>query len=135
MADNDLLRHFFGGFVRLHILHHAVKESICGVDMIAELKRHGYRLGPGTLYPILHDLEKAGYLVALAEEVVSGKRRKNYRITSNGRKLLEEARAKLRELVDEVVEGRDEMVHTHEAGKRPNASVSKPLPRKRGSKG
>jgi DNA-binding PadR family transcriptional regulator len=104
MEDNDLLRHFFGGFVRLHVLHHAAEESICGVGMIAELKRHGYRLGPGTLYPILHDLEQTGYLV-LQPEVVDGKRRKNYRITEKGRKLLAEARAKLRELVDEVVEG------------------------------
>lgn len=105
MADNDLLRHFFGGFVRLHILHHAGEGSICGVEMIAELKRHGYRLGPGTLYPILHDLEHSGYLV-LAAEVVEGKRRKNYRITSKGRRLLADARAKLRELVDEVVDGK-----------------------------
>jgi hypothetical protein len=61
MTD-DLLRHFFGGFVRLHILYHADKEPVCGVEMIDELKRHGYRLGPGTLYPILHHLEEAGYL-------------------------------------------------------------------------
>jgi PadR family transcriptional regulator, regulatory protein PadR len=106
MAGNDLVRHFFGGFVRLHILHHAAEETICGVGMIAELKRHGYKLGPGTLYPILHNLEQSGYLVAEAE-VVEGKRRKNYRITTKGRKLLIDARAKLKELVDEVIEGQD----------------------------
>src|SRR2546422_10254770 len=91
MANNHLLRHFFGGFVRLHILHHAAEESICGVGMIKELKRHGYKLGPGTLYPILHDLEQTGYLVPEAE-IVNGKRRKNYRINSNGRRLLADAR-------------------------------------------
>jgi DNA-binding PadR family transcriptional regulator len=74
--------------------------------MIEELKRHGYKLGPGTLYPILHDLEQGGYLV-LKAEIVDGKRRKNYRITPKGRRLLTDARAKLRELVDEVVEGRE----------------------------
>ena len=104
MEGNDLLRHFFGGFVRLHILHHAAEESICGVGMIEELQRHGYKLGPGTLYPILHHLEQSNYLVAEAE-VVEGKRRKNYRITPKGQKVLAEARAKLRELVHEVVEG------------------------------
>jgi len=103
MADNDLLRHFFGGFVRLHILHHAAEESICGVGMIAELKRHGYRLGPGTLYPILHGLEQNGFL-ARDNTIVDGKQRKNYRITAKGRKLLAEARAKLKELVEEVLE-------------------------------
>ena len=59
---NDLIRHFFGGFVRLHILYHAAKEPICGVDMIAELRRHGYHLSPGTLYPILHTLEAGKYV-------------------------------------------------------------------------
>lgn len=106
MASDELLRHFFGGFVRLHILYHAEKEAICGVEMIEELQRHGYKLSPGTLYPILHHLEDAGYL-SCKEAVVSGKRRKNYRITKKGRKLLAEAQDKLRELFAEVVEDQD----------------------------
>ena len=106
MPDHELIRHFFGGFVRLHILYHARKEPICGVEMIEELERHGYRLSPGTLYPILHHLEQSGY-VSCKEAVVAGKRRKNYRITSKGRKLLSDAQDKLRELFSEVVEDRD----------------------------
>lgn len=107
MAE-DLLRHFFGGFVRMHVLYHAAKEPVWGVAIMAELERHGYRLTPGTLYPILHQLEAAGYLTAKTV-VVSGKRRKNYRITKAGRKLLSDARGKLRELVSEVLEDRDRM--------------------------
>lgn len=103
MTGDDLLKHFFGGFVRLHILHHAVLAPIYGVEMIAELGRHGYKLSPGTLYPILHDLSKAGYLTS-EDEVVDGKRRKNYRATKKGERLLREARSKLRELFHEVVE-------------------------------
>lgn len=53
MASDELLRHFIGGFVRLHILNHAEKVAICGAEMIEELKRHGYDLSPGTLYPIV----------------------------------------------------------------------------------
>jgi PadR family transcriptional regulator PadR len=102
MGRDDLLKHFFGGFVRLHILHHAVKEPIYGVEMIAELGRHGYKLGPGTMYPILHDLEVGGYLTC-REIVVDGKRRKTYRATATGAKLLREVRAKLKELFEEVV--------------------------------
>jgi len=30
--------------------------------MIQELSRHGYRLGPGTLYPLLHGMEAQGLL-------------------------------------------------------------------------
>lgn len=103
MAGDDLLKHFFGGFVRLHILHHAVLEPIYGIEMIEELGRHGYKLSPGTLYPILHGLADAGYLTS-EDEVVDGKRRKNYRATKKGEKLLREAREKLRELFREVAE-------------------------------
>jgi len=34
---DDLLRHFFGGFVRMHILYHAAKEPVWGVEIIEEL--------------------------------------------------------------------------------------------------
>ena len=113
---NELLRHFFGGFVRMHILYHAAKEPIWGVEMIKELRRHGHSLSPGTLYPILHHLEEAGFLVSKTT-VVSGKQRKNYRITKAGQKLLEDARKKLRELVSEVLEDRDGL-HQEEGKKR-----------------
>jgi DNA-binding PadR family transcriptional regulator len=103
MAGDALLRHFFGGFVRMHILHHAVIEPIYGVAMIAELARHGYKLSPGTLYPILHDLEQSGYLTC-QEDVVDGKRRKTYRATKKGEKLLHDGKLKLRELFREVIE-------------------------------
>ena len=106
MGD-DLLRHFFGGFVRLHLLYHAGQAPIYGSEMIEELRRHGYNLSPGTLYPILHQLEQGGYLTC-EDAVVAGKRRKNYRITDEGRRLLIDARAKLRELVAEVVDHEDE---------------------------
>lgn len=102
MAKNNLLRHFFGGFVRLHLLHHASIEAICGVEMMEELQRHGYRLGPGTMYPILHELCEGGFL-RVSEEVRNGRRRKNYRITKKGERLLVDAQHKLRELVDEVL--------------------------------
>jgi DNA-binding PadR family transcriptional regulator len=105
MADH-VLRHLFTGFVRLHILYHAAEEPICGVEIMAELRRHGYRLGPGTLYPILHQLQEARYLTS-EETVVSGKRRKNFRITRRGSRLLREARQKLRELAGEVLDHRD----------------------------
>lgn len=107
MAD-EIFRHFFAGFVRLHVLYHADKEPVCGVDIIEELKRHGYDISAGTLYPILRSLANAGY-VEWTNEVVKGKRRKNYRITRKGRQILKEARQKVRELVGEIVEDQDKM--------------------------
>jgi PadR family transcriptional regulator len=58
MGDKDL----YSGLIRLHVLHHACQEPIFGVGIIEELGRHGYRLSPGTLYPLLHGLEEKGYL-------------------------------------------------------------------------
>ncbi len=97
-----LTKMFFGGFVRLHVLYHATKEPVFGVEMMEELARHGYDVGAGTLYPMLHQLEAAGYLVSYAE-VVAGKQRKYYRATPEGAAALEAAKAKLRELVAEVL--------------------------------
>ncbi len=100
---SDLLtKMFLGGFVRLHVLYHAVNEPIFGVEMMEELARHGYEVGAGTLYPMLHQLEEVGYL-ASHTEVVAGKQRKYYRSTPAGVVALEEAKTKLRELVTEVL--------------------------------
>jgi DNA-binding PadR family transcriptional regulator len=97
-----LSRLFFAGFVRLHILYHATEEPSCGVDIVAELARHGYRLSFGTVYPVFHELEEAGYLTSQAR-VVAGKQRKYYRATAEGRKALQVAKEKLRELAAEVL--------------------------------
>ena len=100
-----LTRLFLGGFVRMHILYHAAKGPVYGVEMMEELRRHGYEIGAGTLYPILHQLEEVGYL-ASSVEVVAGKQRKYYRATPDGIDALEAAKEKLRELVAEVLDDR-----------------------------
>jgi len=48
-------------FIKLHILYHAGKEELFGVGLMEELARHGYEIGPGTLYPTLNKLERAGF--------------------------------------------------------------------------
>jgi PadR family transcriptional regulator PadR len=99
-SDQDL----YSGLIRLHVLHHAVEEPIFGLGMIEELARHGYRISPGTLYPLLHSLEKKGYL--RSSEQRNGKsRRKVYRATPRGERALEAAKNKVRELFQELVEG------------------------------
>lgn len=99
--SDNIKRDFFLGFIRLHILYHASQEPIFGLDMIRELERHGYNLSPGTLYPILHALERDGFLQS-DKEVVKGKIRKYYSTTERGRKALAEALAKVRELMEEI---------------------------------
>jgi DNA-binding PadR family transcriptional regulator len=68
-----------------------------------ELAHHGYSVSPGTLYPTLHGLEKAGYL-ASERRVVGGRQRRYYTITPTGKAALADARTRLRELVNEVLE-------------------------------
>lgn len=98
-------RELYSGLIRLHVLHHAVQEPIFGLGMIEELARHGYRISPGSLYPLLQGLEKKGYLKS--KEQRSGRSvRKVYRATPLGSRALEQAKAKIRELFREVVEGK-----------------------------
>jgi PadR family transcriptional regulator PadR len=94
----------YSGLVRIHILYHACQGPIFGLGMIEELRRHGYRLSAGTLYPLLHGLEIRGYLHS--REVRSGRSiRRIYRATAAGRKALALAREKVKELVGELLEG------------------------------
>jgi PadR family transcriptional regulator PadR len=111
MPEDPVTRHFFNGFIRLHILYHAAKERTYGAEIAEELVRHGYRLSQGTLYPTLHLLEDLGYLRSQGE-VVRGRRRKYYRATPAGRKVLAEARQKLTELVSEIIEDQDQPFQT-----------------------
>ena len=97
-------RQFILGFIRIHILYHASREAVCGVDLARELARHGYTLGPGTLYPILHSLQTAGYLHCDIQ-ITGGRQRKAYRLTKRGIAALKEARGLINELVKEVMEG------------------------------
>ena len=100
-----MFKDFFLGFVKTHILYHASRGPIYGVEMLEELGRHGYRLSPGTLYPTLHRLEAEGYL-SVQKRVVGGRVRKYYTITELGIVVLDEARKKIAELVDEVLRER-----------------------------
>ncbi|MCX5734944.1 MAG: PadR family transcriptional regulator [candidate division NC10 bacterium] len=99
-----MLRDLFLGFIRIHILFHASEAPVFGVALMAELARHGYRVGPGTLYPVLHSLERQGYL-RQDGQVVNGKVRKYYHLTPAGRRTLRRAQGQLHELVGEVLPG------------------------------
>jgi DNA-binding PadR family transcriptional regulator len=99
MDNIDLL----SGLIRLHILYHAARAPVFGLELIRELRRHGYELSPGTLYPLLHRMEKRGYLRS-NEKPAGGRVRRFYRATPKGRKALEDARTKVRELFGELFE-------------------------------
>ncbi|RKJ95036.1 PadR family transcriptional regulator [Alicycliphilus denitrificans] len=98
MEHHDLL----SGLIRLHVLHHAAEQEIYGQWMINELAHHGYRLSPGTLYPMLHKMERDGYLISRQER--EGRTvRKLYSITTKGKEGLALAKERIREFTGEAM--------------------------------
>jgi PadR family transcriptional regulator PadR len=96
-------RDLYSGLIRLHILHHAVEGPIFGLEMAQELARHGYQISLGTLYPLLHGMEKKGYLRS-AEKRKGQSIRKVYRATPLGRRALLAMKIKVSELFGELNE-------------------------------
>jgi PadR family transcriptional regulator len=98
MKFRDLL----SGFIRLHVLHHAAEHDIYGQWMIDELARHGYKLSPGTLYPMLHAMEQRGYLKS--RKTRNGRTTLTvYRATALGKRALALAKVRLREFTGEAM--------------------------------
>jgi DNA-binding PadR family transcriptional regulator len=97
-VDREILLSFW----KVHILHHAGQSPIHGQWIITELRRHGYEISPGTLYPLLQRLARRGWLDITAQG--KGRRsRKDYRLTPKGKKVLKLIRSQIQELYDEVV--------------------------------
>jgi len=99
MTD-PVVREFLLGFWKIHILHHAEEQGVYGQWMLEELHRHGYRLSPGTLYPLLARMARRGWLRATEPKRSRGAR--VYRITPAGSEVLKRLRASLAELQHEV---------------------------------
>jgi PadR family transcriptional regulator, regulatory protein PadR len=99
----DRQRELFFGLIRIHVLVHASQEPIFGLAMMEELAHHGYHIGPGTLYPLLHGMERSGLLKSALQNV-GGRSRRIYKITSAGKKALDKARVKVDELHHELHE-------------------------------
>lgn len=87
------------GLIQLHVLYHAAVEDVYGLGLIEELRRHGYSIGPGTLYPLLHRLTERGYLRERAREHRAQRR---YYATAKGRRALRQAYGYVEELFEEM---------------------------------
>ena len=101
--DQELARSHQGdlwrGLIQLHVLHHASEEDVYGLGLIEELRRHGYSIGPGTLYPLLHRLSERGYL---RERAGDGGRQRRYYATAKGHRALAEGYRYVKELFEEM---------------------------------
>lgn len=79
------------GSTILMVLHLLDTKDMYGYQMVKELENRSentFTLKEGTLYPILHTLEKNGLVVSYVSEGESGRKRKYYQITKNGKKQL-----------------------------------------------
>jgi DNA-binding PadR family transcriptional regulator len=92
------------GFIRIHILHHAAHDphGVYGGALIDELKTHGYKISPGTLYPILHEMKK-DHMIQDKKEIIKGKQRIIYTITTKGEQTLTHLKQYINELSKEVI--------------------------------
>jgi PadR family transcriptional regulator PadR len=98
---DPVVREFLLTFWKIHILHHAAEErGVYGQWMLEELSRHGYRLSPGTLYPLLARMARRGWI--RAAETERSRDPRVYRITRDGAAVLTRLRASLGELQHEV---------------------------------
>jgi DNA-binding PadR family transcriptional regulator len=91
-------------FWKVHILHHAAEQPIYGQWIADELRRHGYNISPGTLYPLLNRMERNGWLKSIQPRQPSRNARKEYRLTKDGAKILALLRSQVEELYREVIE-------------------------------
>jgi DNA-binding PadR family transcriptional regulator len=98
--NDPVVREFLLAFWKIHILHHAEEQGVYGHWMLEELHRHGYRLSPGTLYPLLARMADRGWLRSNQPKGVRDAR--VYRITQAGAQVLKRLRASLAELQHEV---------------------------------
>lgn len=86
-------------------------QDMYGYQIIEELARRSdntFQLKAGTLYPLLHGLEKKGLLESYEENADSARIRKYYRLTNKGRKHLKEKTDEWKEYssaVSKILEG------------------------------
>ena len=100
---NAVTREILLAFWKVHILHHAAEGPVYGQWMMAELRRHGYEISPGTLYPLLQRMERYGWLQRKRSKDAGPRARKNYNLTRAGRTVLGLVREQVEEMHREVV--------------------------------
>ncbi|HHO46951.1 MAG TPA: PadR family transcriptional regulator [Desulfobacteraceae bacterium] len=97
-----LQREILLGFWKVHILLHAASGPVVGQWMLQELRRHGYEVSPGTLYPILHRMECLGWLRSEIDPGGGLRAKRSFYATEKGREALAAALRQLEELMAET---------------------------------
>jgi PadR family transcriptional regulator PadR len=93
---------FWQGMVKLVVLHQAGLGPIYGGKLSKYLHNQGYEISPGSLYPLLHTLEKANLLHSRIK-IFKGRARKYYELTPQGQTCLGALRKEVGAIVREVI--------------------------------
>jgi len=102
-ANKEVGREILLSFWKVHILHHAGEAPLHGQWMLDELRHHGYEISPGTLYPLLRRMERLGWLKGTTDSRHGKRARRDYRLTPEGKRVLDLVSGQIRELHVEVV--------------------------------
>lgn len=97
-----LQREILLSFWKIHILHHAMDGPVVGQWMLQELRHHGYDVSPGTLYPLLHRMERLGWLQSEVDAAGGAKARRSFYATQKGKEILAVVLRQLAELTAET---------------------------------
>ena len=100
---DPIAREILLAFWKVHILHHADEQPVYGQWVLHELRRHGFDVSPGTLYPLLARMVRHGWLRPVGRGAGSSKARRSYVLTRDGAKTLGRLREQVAELYREVI--------------------------------
>jgi transcriptional regulator len=64
------------------------RHGVGVADRIAQITSGTFRVGPGSLFPVLHRLEQEGFIVGEWTTTPEGRRAKYYKITAAGERRL-----------------------------------------------
>ena len=104
LISQQIHRDFIQGMLKIFVLHQASLGPIYGNKMSKALRALGYQIIPGSLYPLLHTLEKSCLLHSRIR-VFKGRLRRYYVLTEQGHLCLSGLRQDLGELVKIVILG------------------------------
>ena len=89
-------KNLMGGSTALMVMHLLSEKDMYGYEIVKELESRSenvFSLKEGTLYPVLHGLEKEGFAASYSQQAQSGKQRKYYTLTKKGISALEQKKA------------------------------------------
>jgi len=103
-VKQQMMHSFWQGILKFFVLHQAAQSPVYGGRLKKQLQDWDYDISPGSLYPMLHTLEKA-MLLKSRVKIFKGRARKYYDITDEGRALLAEVQEKLADVLTRMLAG------------------------------